>query len=450
MGFMYEFPHSKEFDSDLREIIELFIQLKGLPVRMDELEKFVKNYFSNLDVQSEINKKLDDMNADGTLDRIINEEIFGELNNKLNINAQSVNVKAFGAKGDGVTNDVDAVDRAIAYAEANNIRSLYFPDGTYLLPNKTYVIDTSKMRWFGENVTKLKSTGLANGNVFITLTSPLALAMYDYARVPLADICIDGEYFTDSTTNTVTAISYGNASNPGATMVSPHLALYNVTVKNFGTAIYLASSYKSSAYNLNIIACNYGLYIGDGGIVPWNVYCIHVECCNTAIYSLADGYAEARYFGGAFEYNRTVFSGYGKHTFFGVKFEMDMRAACNESLVSRPVFNMSSPSTGYIKFEECSFLLLPNYPLNVTYWVPNPYITEEITQPLIFAYSGTYYGKAQVMLNNCEIATEQLPTEIYLITAQKLLSKNNTYLGPERDIIPSAAIVHENEVGFIV
>lgn len=450
MGFMYEFPHSTQFDSDLREIIELFIQLKGLPVRMDELERFVKNYFTNLDVQTEIDKKLDEMNADGTLDKIINEEIFGELNSKLDINTQSVNVKAFGAKGDGVTNDVDAVDRAIAYAEANKIRSLYFPDGTYLLPNKTYVIDTSKIRWIGENVTKLKSIGLANGNVFITLTSPLTLEMYDYARVPLSNICIEGDYFTDSEVITVTGISYGMPDDPGATMVSPHLALYNVTVRNFGIGISLASSYKSSAYNLNIIACNYGLYIADGGIVPWNVYCIHVECCNTAIYSWADGYAEARYFGGAFEYNRTVFNGYGKHTFFGVRFEMDMRAACTENLVGRAVFSMSSPSTGYLKFEKCSFLLIPNYPLNVTYWVPNPYIMDEPTQPLIFAYSATYYGKAQVMLNNCEIATEQLPTGVYLITAQKLLSRNNTYLGAEGDIIPVAAIVQENEIGFIV
>lgn len=374
-------------------------------------------------------------------------DVYGE---KIKIKHPFVNVKDFGAKGDGVTDDTTAVDSALEYASNNGIDTIFFPDGTYLLPNKTYTIDTSKQSWIGENVTKLKSTGLAYGNAFITLTSPLSLEMYDYARVPLANICIEGEYFTDSTTNTVTAISYGMPGNPGATMVSPHLALYNVTVKNFGTGIYLASSYKSSAYNLNIIACNYGLYIGDGGIVPWNVYCIHVECCNTAIYSLADGYAEARYFGGAFEYNRTVFNGYGRHTFFGVRFEMDMRAACTENLVGRPVFSMSSPSTGHLKFEECSFLLIPNYTLNVTYWVPNPYIMDEPTQPLIFAYSATYYGKAQVMLNNCEIATEQLPTGVYLISAQKLLSRNNTYLGPESAIINAVTIVQENEVGFIV
>lgn len=54
-----------------------------------ETEKLVKEYnsfydwFNNLDVQDEINNKLDEMATDGTLDRIINQEIFGELNNAI-------------------------------------------------------------------------------------------------------------------------------------------------------------------------------------------------------------------------------------------------------------------------------------------------------------------------------------------------------------------------------
>ena len=43
----------------------------------------------------------------------------------------TVNVKDFGAKGDGVTNDQAAIQAASNYATANNA-SLYFPDGTYL------------------------------------------------------------------------------------------------------------------------------------------------------------------------------------------------------------------------------------------------------------------------------------------------------------------------------
>lgn len=74
MGYMYEFPHTRAFDSDLREIIELFCTVKEMPMKFEELQKnfdelklFVENYFDNLDVSNEINAKIDEMMADGSL-----------------------------------------------------------------------------------------------------------------------------------------------------------------------------------------------------------------------------------------------------------------------------------------------------------------------------------------------------------------------------------------------
>ena len=54
-----------------------------------ELQNYVDNYFENLDVQDEINNKLNEMATDGTLAKIINEEIFTELNNKINTNIEN-------------------------------------------------------------------------------------------------------------------------------------------------------------------------------------------------------------------------------------------------------------------------------------------------------------------------------------------------------------------------
>ena len=47
--------------------------------------------------------------------------------------ADNVNVKDWGAKGDGVTDDQPAIQQAINYAIANNKNSLYFPSGVYNL-----------------------------------------------------------------------------------------------------------------------------------------------------------------------------------------------------------------------------------------------------------------------------------------------------------------------------
>ena len=57
----------------VEELQALYVQLKN----------YVEHYFDNLDVQEEINNKLDEMADDGTLAEIINQQIFDELNQDL-------------------------------------------------------------------------------------------------------------------------------------------------------------------------------------------------------------------------------------------------------------------------------------------------------------------------------------------------------------------------------
>lgn len=61
--------------------------------KFTELQNYVDNYFKNLDVQEEINTKLDEMATDGTLENIINEQIFGEINDKIDNNYNDLNGK---------------------------------------------------------------------------------------------------------------------------------------------------------------------------------------------------------------------------------------------------------------------------------------------------------------------------------------------------------------------
>lgn len=71
----------------LNDVIEnvdgLKIDIDKLLVAYGELEDYVNNYFDNLDVQQEINNKLDVMATDGTLSQIINEQIFNDLNSRI-------------------------------------------------------------------------------------------------------------------------------------------------------------------------------------------------------------------------------------------------------------------------------------------------------------------------------------------------------------------------------
>ena len=92
---MNEFPHSRMFDSDLREILEMYNTVKGLPSEWNtfretmsadwsELKNFVNTFFRDLNVQNEINNKIDALVADGTMDALI-RPVFENYNAEMKV-----------------------------------------------------------------------------------------------------------------------------------------------------------------------------------------------------------------------------------------------------------------------------------------------------------------------------------------------------------------------------
>lgn len=75
----------KEMNKIINSENTLGNQMESITNAFIELQNYVNNYFDNLDVQEEINNKLNAMVKDGTLERIINQEIFGEINKKLDL-----------------------------------------------------------------------------------------------------------------------------------------------------------------------------------------------------------------------------------------------------------------------------------------------------------------------------------------------------------------------------
>lgn len=68
---------------------------------------------------------------DGTLAKVINEQVFTEISERLK--DIHVNVKHYGAKGDGETDDTQAIKKAM---EVLKNGTLYFPEGTYIIKDK--------------------------------------------------------------------------------------------------------------------------------------------------------------------------------------------------------------------------------------------------------------------------------------------------------------------------
>ena len=67
-------------------------QVEELTTAFNDLQDYVNNYFENLDVQEEINNKLNQMVQDGTLENIINEQIFSNLNEQITSNTNDINL----------------------------------------------------------------------------------------------------------------------------------------------------------------------------------------------------------------------------------------------------------------------------------------------------------------------------------------------------------------------
>lgn len=193
---------------------------------LEELDTYVKTYFDNLDVQDEINNKLDEMAESGQLEQIIAEylntkAIFGFNNidemksaenlingsfaktlGKINYNdglgqfykireisnqdiidnitiialndenliaelipKNVLNVKYFGATGNGETDDFDAINKTFEYAKSKNIFNIYVPKGTYLLSNQLKMF--SNLNLYGNGETSLlKAINFSNQNSY--------------------------------------------------------------------------------------------------------------------------------------------------------------------------------------------------------------------------------------------------------------------------------------------
>ena len=90
----------------------------------NDLNDYVRDYFANLDVQDEINNKLDEMVEDGTFLNLIKDYL------------PYITPELFNAIGDGETDDTTALQNAIDYCIENNKMLCSKKDKTYLVTDK--------------------------------------------------------------------------------------------------------------------------------------------------------------------------------------------------------------------------------------------------------------------------------------------------------------------------
>lgn len=163
---------------------------------VEDLEAYMNDYFENLDVQEEINNKLDDMLEDGTLQSIIQQYFEVETPEK------------FGAVGDGLTDDTEAWQDAIDYC-INNHKTLFGRSG------KTYLVDTLTINSdinIDGNYCTLKSSGDNVLNISYTNLGSNFIKNINIIDVPANKI---GIYCNPARRYTLENITMNNISGTG-------------------------------------------------------------------------------------------------------------------------------------------------------------------------------------------------------------------------------------------
>lgn len=233
------------------EICHTKTHVSGIEKSVRELQEYVSDYFKNLDVQQQINNKLNEMANDGTIATLFSESF-----------VYYVTPEMFGAVGDDVTDDYQAIQDCIDYAYVHNL-AVEFAKKTYK------VSDTVKL--YGKCV--------YNGNnCTIRQTSDvpvMASAKYFDDSKGAYNITIN-DFWLEGDTN--------NTNNDGLIICGWFARVNNVNVRNVGGHGIVITTYSSEGNEFSGTTMVEGMICNSmGKSVNPNKYPFYVHCNNVVI-----------------------------------------------------------------------------------------------------------------------------------------------------------------------
>jgi hypothetical protein len=165
-----------------------------------------------------------------------------------------INVKGYGATGDGITDDTTAIQDAIDFATSEGSGRIYFPPGEYLISSISINQTDIHLIGSGRTITTIQTTAAANTAIVVASTKSVE-------HLYIADLTIKG------TSSNLGGISFGTIA---PSYYVAFCKLERVEIRNFT---------KSSAYgvsfirtqemdfrNCNILANYYNVLFPSGAI----------------------------------------------------------------------------------------------------------------------------------------------------------------------------------------
>lgn len=170
------------------------------------LYDYVNNYFSNLDVQEEINKKIDELITTGEFNSFLSGIYTPEM---------------FGAKGDGLTDDTEAIQKALAFNNVNISKNYLITENLVLHSNlkvfgggtitKKVEFNDSYLNHCIFSCTDSNNIDINNINL---MSNSLAISVHGCSNVNITNLIINSEKYSilisDSEKNESNGITISN------------------------------------------------------------------------------------------------------------------------------------------------------------------------------------------------------------------------------------------------
>lgn len=182
---------------------------------MKKLFDYINNYFLDLDVQQNVDKKLDEMAKDGTLDKIINEDLFGNLENNLtNLTLATTQNSKFmcplffdtdGRQSEQYIAGYIKLARKLGFGSCQMLA--HIDNGVVMQKQNTFVWANKYATMYNVPITSLKVHGTVDSNYIST-----ALPLLDYFP-NLKTVFIINEQFADAKNHTDFAVKIKEKNN---------------------------------------------------------------------------------------------------------------------------------------------------------------------------------------------------------------------------------------------
>lgn len=191
--------------------------------------------------------------------------------------ADVVNVKDFGAKGDGVTDDTTSIQAAIDFASSRGGDIVYFPAGTYIQNDSLVIRNGVRLVGAGDWITTIKKASGMNKDAIISENFDTLKDLDDQQTSPLfprdmgiVGMTLQGQYLSGDVT--VPGNSYINTDGGGIKIIGSRCTLSCTVLNQAGVGVFLqargifnqSDKIQNSTVRLNINTCKHECLIFDG------------------------------------------------------------------------------------------------------------------------------------------------------------------------------------------